>query len=239
MREDPILFNGEMVNAIRAGDKVETRRVITSRNSYLDGEPVGKAFFSTINLNRATIDPGPSPAGNPGPYLKAPRPWIENGKQVDESVHRIYPRWWAGDQLWVKETFNYAKQNEGNRNLVLYRADGDITVTAGAFSGPAVAKLPWRPSIFMPRWASRISLEIESIKPEPIQAITPESILREGITHHDIGPTPTRATRYSPPDVLREAFQNLWDSINLKRGFPWKSNPWVWAITFKPITVEK
>lgn len=235
MRNDPILFNCEMVNAARAGDKTQTRRVITFRNSYVDGSPAPKKYWNTLELSRGRIDPGPSPAGNPGPYLKAPRPWIENGKKVDESVHRIYPRWWKGDRLWVKETFAFAQKYEGNKNIVLYRADGEVTITAGAFNGPAVVNMCWRPSIFMPRWASRLLLEIEDIKPEPIQAISPADILREGITHHDIGSTPTRATRYSPPEVLREAFMNLWDGINAKRGFDWKSNPWVWAITFRVI----
>jgi len=88
----------------------------------------------------------------------------------------------------------------------------------------------WRPSIHMPRWASRITLEVTAVRVERVQNITPEDCQAEGVRceqHYEgIG---------NPCDEVRllHAFQDLWNSINAKRGFGWDANPWVWVVGFK------
>jgi hypothetical protein len=97
VREHPTLFSAPMVRAILEGRKTQTRRIVTRSRSLVDGGPWPKDAWEELDFANAWVDPGPSPAGNRGPYLKAPRPkW--------DSVHRVYPRWWSGDRLWCKET---------------------------------------------------------------------------------------------------------------------------------------
>lgn len=86
---------------------------------------------------------------------------------------------------------------------------------------------PWRPSIFMPRWASRIALEITNIRVERLQEIKPKECQKEGIK--------LNIYTNNPYQYLTNEFRKLWDSINAKT-YPWSSNPWVWVIEFKQVT---
>jgi hypothetical protein len=79
----------------------------------------------------------------------------------------------------------------------------------------------------MPRWASRLTLEITRVRVERLQDITFADCIAEGI--HLIG-------REHPPNIVRREFQLLWDSINAKRGLAWAANPWVWVIDFRRTT---
>lgn len=110
-----------------------------------------------------------------------------------------------GDRLWVRETFNHCAYKP------FYRADG-----------PMHEDWKWKPSIHMPRWASRITLEITAIRVEQLQDITEEDAKAEGC----IGALGAGCTG---------AYRDLWDSINAKK-YPWSSNPWVWVIEFRRIT---
>lgn len=132
----------------------------------------------------------------------------------------------AGDRLWVKET--HLPTSGG----VYYRADfSDFDAAGhGAMYGG------WKPSIFCKRIYSRITLEIARVRVERLQDITEEDAKADG------SPEPTGrngcypapwATAKPGPTTYRESYQRLWDSINAKKA-PWKSNPWVWAITFNP-----
>jgi hypothetical protein len=90
----------------------------------------------------------------------------------------------------------------------------------------------WRPSIFMPRWASRITLEITSVRVERLGEITEEDAEKEGIELKGY-------KKWRPPDTeipytRRDHFEALWDSINGKKH-PWASSPWVWVIEFKRV----
>ena len=109
-----------------------------------------------------------------------------------------------GDRLWVKEAW----QLVGNGPRYRATNPGDKTV-----------RTVWKTPIFMPRWASRITLEVTAVLAEHVQDISREDAIAEGI------------------DCLGNpviAYRALWDSINAKRH-TWKSNPWIWAITFKVI----
>jgi hypothetical protein len=131
-----------------------------------------------------------------------------------------------GDRLWVRETWcQYGDPMHEYRTY--YRADGDC--------GP-MAK--WRPSIHMPRRASRITLEITGIRVERLQDISDGDVVREGIDEYKIRDQPFplwQIPKYPPIAFPRVAFASLWDSINAKRGYSWDSNPWVWVVVFKVI----
>lgn len=103
----------------------------------------------------------------------------------------------VGDRLWVRETW------QGNQGDIRYGADGD---SLHGYNG-------WRPSIFMPRWASRITLEVTGVRVERVQEISEEDAQAEGVAH-------------------RCDYKVVWDAINGKK-YPWSSNPWVWVIEFK------
>jgi hypothetical protein len=84
----------------------------------------------------------------------------------------------------------------------------------------------WKPSIFMPREASRITLEITNIRVERLLDITESDACKEGDPNQGLIASENDHTTW---------FQYLWDSINAKRGYSWESNPWVWCISFKRV----
>ena len=142
----------------------------------------------------------------------------------------------AGDTLWVRETWGPLAGG------VTYRATANTESPDGN---------RWRPSIHMPRWASRLSLEIVSVRVERLQAITGEDAAAEGITIK-LGAAPgtfaipvsdpgfTQALPPGPLTTLTESavarawFASLWDSINGARS-PWDANPWVWVVSFRRV----
>lgn len=132
------------------------------------------------------------------------------------------------EKLWVRETWTTTQYGKP-----VYRADGrdmdgnywDIT------PGDKDHEVKWKPSIFMPRWASRILLEITDIRVERLQEITSDQIEREGINCDE-------------PFILngaerRYAFEQLWNSINSKKPDKcWDANPWVWVVEFRRLSDE-
>lgn len=129
-----------------------------------------------------------------------------------------------GHQLWVRETFHtYAKTAEDwilPTTGIYYRADEE--------QDPTLYK--WKPSIHMPRWASRIQLKITDVHIERLQDISEVDAREEGVTVPVGDPT-----MYDT--IYTDYFRVLWDSINEKRGHGWITNPWVWVIDFKRIDI--
>lgn len=134
-----------------------------------------------------------------------------------------------GDRIWVRETWNKYG------GLLTYRADHDWI---DDMRKETVCTAKWVPSIHMPRWASRILLEITDVRVERLNAISEEDAEAEGIdmealydsqdcydciANHNMTGRPT----------VTGAFKYLWESIYGEEG--WKSNPWVWVIKFKRI----
>lgn len=116
------------------------------------------------------------------------------------------------DRLWVRESWR--PKLFPNDKDIEYRADYD---------SPGK---PWKPSIYMPRWASRITLEITHVWIERLQEISAYDILREGLECHPV------------PQNFRK-FEILWNSLYAKKGYGWETNPWVWVISFKKIDEDK
>jgi hypothetical protein len=238
MKEHPILFSAPMVRAILAGRKTQTRRVVAASNSLMNGSPCRKEDWPRLDYRGAWIDQGPSPAGNPGPYLKVPRP-------DDDTIHRVYSRKYPGDRLWVRESWQYCGWSEDGEPQLRYAADGAVAWPENideewgerlldlwiALSDPDNYNIDnhasdrrWRPSIHMPRWASRIALEVTTLRVERLQSISENDAIAEGVAE----PSPFH------PLSAKCQFQNLWDSIN--GAGAWDLNPWVWVLEFKRVS---
>lgn len=202
MKERPILFNAAMVRALMDGRKTQTRRI--AKVETCDTRPLGGAsVFIT-------------PSG-----FYVPR---------TPQDHVSYcPYGQSGDKLWVREAWrttgddgrcNDMPPRDLQPHQVWYEADGVAAISE--FVGK------YRPPMFMPRWASRIMLEITSVLVERVQDISEDDAKAEGAAPSIVG-TDLEHLKY------RAGFQSLWDSINAKRGFGWETNPWLWVIKFKRV----
>lgn len=124
----------------------------------------------------------------------------------------------VGSRLWVRETCQYPINRDGTPvERVIYKAD-----LSDADANNDACDWSWKPSIFMPRWASRITLEITNIRVGRLQEITLSDCWDEGI-----------APEWGIGGKIR--FRMLWDLINAKRGYSWESNPWCWCLSFKVV----
>jgi hypothetical protein len=234
MSEHGILFSAPMVRAILAGRKTQTRRVVSPRNCLVNGDSVCMSTdpeileaWPNLDFGDVFVDPGPSPAGNSGPYLRVA------GR--DGSRHRVYPRVQPGDRLWVRETWCQVLDSGD----YLYRADLSdeqrVDEVRMRRIAPALAG-HWRPSIFMPRRASRITLTVTAVRPERLQDISGEDAIAEGIAIERCScEVCSHTARMCTADASAAAleFAALWQRINGKRpGCAWADNPWVWVIAF-------
>ena len=155
--------------------------------------------------------------------------WTSCTSVHDHNIVEFCPYSQPSDRLWVRETW-WKDQSGG---LWGYKADG-IDWPPTNCGGKAI------PSIFMPRWVSRITLEITDIRVQRVQEISRVDTHAEGILRFDRDNPDVNGgvgyNRGAPNLPMRyeslAAYEDLWDSINRKK-YPWASNPWVWAITFK------
>lgn len=209
MRERPILFSGPMVRAIIDGRKTMTRRVVMPQ-------------CQRYNLDLLQPD-------------KVMYPWPNDSDFGDVSRPIRCPYGRPSDLLWVRETFAYLYESgfSVDPKSIIYRSDGDqasyrIDGEAGDFSPH------WRPSIHMPRWASRLTLRITEIRVERLQDITPRDARAEGVVPRCEAKNQTDHLTHDIACHI-EAFHSLWDDINFKRGYSWDSNPWVWVVSFEKV----
>lgn len=126
-----------------------------------------------------------------------------------------------GTKLWVRETWRERVPDQDGRTLD-YRAD---------HTSEDPCDVPWCPSIHMPRWASRITLEVTGVRVEKLQDISEADAIAEGVNE---APMPM-ACMYSAGEVMRtryrEAYAELWEQINGPGS--WDANPWVWCVSFR------
>lgn len=212
--EHGIIFSGQMVRAIIDGRKSVTRRVVT-----LFGGPdlIAKARCLSGDLWRFEG------------HEQIQRPHLFDNDRT--FLDRKCPYGVPGDRLWVRETWAAPHSFDGEppRSLMLARIHYAATEERGG--------LLWRPSIFMPRWASRLTLEVVSVRVERLQEISAADAIAEGlVTWSDPPRVPTVHYGIEHADVWEtdpcKAFARGWDTINGKRA-PWASNPWVWRIEFR------
>lgn len=214
MKEHPIIFSGPMVRAILEGRKTQTRRVIADQPSGPDiFPPNGYETTDTWFFRDAYYSDEDHP--DIGKYVKCP--------------YGV-----AGDSLWVRETWRElidlgGPDEHSSHNYIDYRADCTTDFNP---------EVKWTPSIFMPRWASRINLEILNIRVERVQEISRADARAEGVSHVWEW---TKERKDKHPELFSRGVLNpyvanysvLWDSINAKRGYGWDVNPFVWVIEFK------
>lgn len=244
MKERPILFSAPMVKALLEGRKTQTRRIVkpaielTKDHCHVRVRP-DTDFVGSFQLSRCPHQSCVNGMGKPS--------WRER-------FILKCPYGTPGDRLWVKETFfsaipySYGTTQGGEeitprgiqRTLVHYTADGDPANTPNkcypqglrhGFAAPDPYAV-WRKksSLHMPRWASRITLEITDVRVQRVEEISGEDAEAEGVT-----PVPVRPIGGGlvPDESYREGFLRLFYDINkrAKRG----ENPWVWALTFKVV----
>lgn len=204
-RERPILFSSPMVRAILEGRKSQTRRVVKPQP---DAESVMHMVY----------------AGGSG-----------------RSESRRCPYGVPGDRLWVREKHQHTTTARGE-GVIVYAADdearfllaedggeGDLCGVGGKADRSRCLPIDrWRPSIHMPRWASRLTLEVVSVRAERLQSITWSDAIAEGMKD------PRRSvlrTHPIDPRAPRVQYAALWDEINGKGS--WESGPWVWVVEFR------
>jgi hypothetical protein len=154
-----------------------------------------------------------------------------------------YAKWAVGDRIWVKETYEHRAYGAINDIELRYVADGETDYMMVFDADRKYRTDQWKrkPSIFMPRWASRITLEITAKHDELLQDITEEDAQAEGIADggcllcgESSWPKPCCCGDNGTPSY-RDAFCSLWDSLNAKRGYGWHVNPTVTVIEFAEV----
>ncbi|MFM4368861.1 hypothetical protein AB8S15_17935 [Klebsiella pneumoniae] len=219
MKERGMIFNGEMVRALLDGRKTQTRRIMAPQPA----DDIERCIF-----------PNPEAIG----WKSSLR--HKHGSTTAHFCHYGKP----GDRIWVRETFqgplfdydlmdSYCKDPTPfeKPEFCVYKAD--VVPAPEFYDADDELHCCWRPSIHMPRWASRILLEITDVRVERLNSISQEDAQAEGLELTGWRPT------YSDPDSGGEVmtpydnFAQLWESIYGDES--WQANPWVWVIEFKRV----
>jgi hypothetical protein len=232
MKEHPIPLYGWEVNAILENRMSQLRRVVRPQPDYSILKP------GTVLEPHICPELVPSHHGKKawGFYCK---PY--HGRDVPAFAFDC-PYGTVGDTLWVRETWQQVVERKRDHQWFVkpnpQQGVGEI-LYAATHAGEAPPK--WRPSIHMPRWASRLTLKNTDIRVQRLQDISEEDAIAEGITHAEfaMGVLQYRVggKDYSIPYSFKGGFCNLWNKINAKKH-PWSSNPWVRVISFERTETE-
>lgn len=206
MKERPIIFSGPMVRAILAGRKTQTRRVVQPQPE----------FHGVKSWSR-------------GKWCEACDRWdfyvpTTGGVYTSSTTNGEWrcPYGVPGARLWVRETW----AGDDMKGFV-YRADHPgADLKRGDLDDGDQAIRSWKPSIHMSRWASRLTLEVKSVRVERVQEISEADAKAEGLRERD---DPGHQA------FARDEFARYWNVINAKRGYGWDANPWVWVIGFEVV----
>lgn len=211
IKERPILFSAPMVRAILEGRKTVTRRPVKATKAHADGF----IMFDHGNGWRPYNMFGDSEVDSEGMEYPIPCPYGQ-----------------PGDRLWVRETWycDHFEVQQGPylkpvdmHDLDQSREDGELVYAADGLTPYEQEQPTWKPSIHMPRWASRILLEITDVRVERLQDISREGCIAEG---------PDLPVADHLDRAWHVQFQRLWEST----GGDWDTNPWVWVVEFKQVT---
>ena len=253
MKEHPILFSAPMIRAILAGTKTQTRRIVKPQPEHAQ---IHTWKGETLYDGEARV------------WCWRDNVWPDasvdcNGRDDVSALLLPFARWEVGDRLWVKETwaaFTGGRTQDGeewdeytgkiadmrDENGLNYVGTDGLAFAADGKHSPG----RWRPSIFMPRWASRITLEVTDVRVERLQAISDADARAEGLRclSKDGGVTykhgiPDRDGLPGTDDDgwpwhewevdPRAAYRKLWESIN--GAASWVSDPWVWVLGFRRV----
>jgi len=212
MKERPIIMNAESVRAIIGGRKTQTRRVIKP-------QPPKGGRVSWLSKDTET-------------KMALDWAWWDALDRIGKCVNCPYGQ--PGDLLWLRETWattgNFDNYKPSELPLSHFSAESHLVYRATAKNSEPYYK--WRPSIYMPRWASRITLRVTDVRVERVQEISQEDARAEGCEPWH----PKSNIPFRPEGSYRNAFHKLWDEINAERGYSWSSNPWVWVVDFQVLT---
>lgn len=202
MTDRPILFSGPMVCALLAGTKTQTRRI---------AQVAGGIALSDITE------------------------WVEEPSGFRRAVFRrdqiAEPRFTVGDRLYVREAWrteaaydDLSPSAMGGEEPIRYDADG----AHQSWGYPAISKLGrFRQGMHMPRWASRMTLNVCYVRVHRLQDISEEDAKAEGMSGEFCD-----YELYGQSKPYRYEFSGLWNSLNADRGYGWDVNPWVVAVAF-------
>lgn len=225
MKERPIIFSAPMVQALLAGRKTQTRRVIKNdriqarasdwlRDRWHPVCDVTREYVFTTERGAPEQARARCPFGQPGDRL-----WVREGWQAffEDEVPADRPR-------GPRHTMGIPAQPH-RRSFVYYRADGDLT-------HPELGKAGWLSPIHMPRKCARITLEITGVRVERLNSISEADAIAESVNVHPDHHGKPRDSIYSPI----QAFRDLWESIHGLGA--WEANPWVWAVAFQRVQAD-
>ena len=233
VRERPILMSAPMVRAILDGRKTVTRRIVKP-------QPELNPDYKPSRLDRYTHHP----------EYHWPSRQARSMVSLSEMT-ACCPYCSPGDRLWVREAFNlfdpdrdpiapsrFGKRapydgcinDEPIRWTACYRADGEL-------EHPTDGAARWKPGIHMPRWASRLTLEVTGIRVERLHDITEEDAKAEGVTPYVPGHGAATDDELNAepglrsPRMYRFGFEQVWCDIN--GADSWQANPWIWVVSFR------
>ena len=208
MKERPILFSAPMVRAILAGSKTQTRRALAP-----------DLFMSSGGAVVRMASAGPATTG----------------------IREAHCPYWRepGDRLWVRETWREwsdAAWHYAADGLVLPKQrDRELAEFLAQRAPFTWESYTWRPSIHMPRWASRITLEVTGVRVERLQDISEADAIAEGITYSEaLQGWHTEEGRHFHCAAPPKSYAGLWESINGPGS--WDANPWCWVIEFRRVS---
>ena len=208
MSERPIIFSAPMVRALLDGRKAQTRRILKPQ---------------------IVCHTGPVPAFTWGKFSGLyPDDWFGYGNAIDGALPCA-----VGDRLWVREAHAFMPKTAYALPKAISPADPDMAAYYREGFDRS-GKIIWRPSIHMPRWASRITLEVTEVRVQRLQDISGEDTIAEGIQCPTCEAMKYSACHDSGCFHSLHLFKKLWNSIHGPDA--WAANPWVAVISFKRIT---
>lgn len=215
IKDKPILFSAPMIQALLADRKTQTRRIIEPQPTPLDD----KGFFVRWRINKKYVVDGL--------FFAVRNIMFENYK------YKI------SDNLWVRESFSIGKGYDDVKiRDINYQDYMKIWYSADTDDNQDGTRGKNRPSIFMPRWACRIELEIGNIRVERLQDITEEDAIAEGAIYHDgLGVGHSGWTHDRDDGIVyptaKESYFRLWEKINGRESL--EANPFLWVVDFKRV----
>lgn len=221
MIERPILFSYAMVKALLADRKTQTRRIV---------KPQPPAEAQDVGLFRS-----PDPAVD-GQWMWLDHPDMDCASPVGEIFRCRYGV--PGDRLWVRETWAHVPASAYRMSTgVQQTADPTDPDMAAVYQAGWERSPPtWKPSIHMPRWASRITLDVVNVRIERLNDITEDDAIAEGLEWVTPGMWAVDTSLAIIGDDPRAVYRELWEHINGPGS--WDANPWIWVVTFNRSNVE-
>lgn len=244
VKEHPILFSAPMITAILAGRKTQTRRLVrwaprepgfdllhssVVAGHYGTGLPTSGWVLRSRGAGSCWNDRTQRQRcryGVPGDRLWVREAWKKEGRRCSDDMHMLEEDHACSEHCDQTYVYYAATPREGlrakpDRARITY-LDDSTPLTDFYRKG-------WKPSIHMPRWASRIQLDVTDVRVQRLHEISEEDARAEGV---DLAGGPRKGKDWA--SSARDAFATLWDSINADR-MSWASNPWVWAVSFRRV----